>query len=232
MIRVVLADDQALVRAGFRAIIESDPDIEIVGEAANGVEAVDVTGQTRPDVVLLDIRMPQMDGLQAAQAILALDNEPKVILLTTFDLDEYVSEGLLAGASGYLLKDIEPDDMVAAIRAAHAGDLQLAPSVTRRLVQHYVRRRRNSFDDRLERLTPREREVLAVLGRGLTNAEIVSELHLSLSTVKTHVASILAKLQLRDRVQAAIAANELGLTDPGGDPHMNTWTARSPRKRS
>jgi DNA-binding NarL/FixJ family response regulator len=217
VIRVVLADDQPLVRAGLRVMVEAEADFEIVAEAADGAEAVAATVRTRPDVVLLDIRMPRMDGLEAARSILASDTPPKVLLLTTFDIDDYVSEALLAGASGYLLKDVEPDELVASIRAAHAGDLPLAPSVTRRLVDHYVRYHRDTGSDYLlTRLTPREREVLAALGRGLSNAEIVSELHLSLSTVKTHVASILTKLQLRDRVQAAIAAHKLGL---GGSDH-------------
>jgi DNA-binding NarL/FixJ family response regulator len=229
MIRVVLADDQALVRAGFRVIVEAAADISIVAEAGDGIEAVAACARTRPDVVLLDIRMPRMDGLEAARRILASDEPPKVLLLTTFDVDEYVGEALVLGASGYLLKDIEPDDIVGAIRAAHAGDLPLAPAVTRRLVDHYVRHRpATGRDDRLDRLTPRERDVLAGLGRGLSNAEIVAELHLSLSTVKTHVASILAKLQLRDRVQAAIVAHQLGL---GCGSSGSATTLREPRGR-
>ena len=208
----MLADDQALVRAGLRVIIESALDLEIVGEAGDGAEAVAIVRQTRPDVVLLDIRMPKMDGLHAARSVLSFDNPPKVLVLTTFDLDDYVHQALLAGASGYLLKDVEPDELLAAIRAAHAGEMRLAPSVVHRMVDHYLHSPRPASEDhRLDSLTPREREVLAALGRGLSNAEIVTELHLSLSTVKTHVASILTKLGLRDRVQAAIAAHELGL---------------------
>ena len=209
----MLADDQALVRAGLRVIIESALDLEIVGEAGDGAQAVAIVRQTRPDVVLLDIRMPKMgDGLHAARSVLSFDNPPKVLLLTTFDLDDYVHQALLAGASGYLLKDVEPDELVAAIRAAHAGEVRLAPSVVHRMVDHYLHSPQPATEDhRLDSLTPREREVLAALGRGLSNAEIVAELHLSLSTVKTHVASILTKLGLRDRVQAAIAAHELGL---------------------
>lgn len=214
MIRVVLADDQALVRAGFRVVVDSAPDIEIAGEAADGAQAIAITRRTQPDVVLLDVRMPNVDGLAAAREILRNPDPPKVVMLTTFDVDDYVSEALVAGASGYLLKDVEPDDLIGAIRAAHAGDLPLAPSVTRRLVDNYVQRKPRRSDTRLDRLTPREREVLAALGRGLTNAEIVDDLHLSLSTVKTHIGSILAKLDLRDRVQAAIAAHQLGLADP------------------
>lgn len=212
MIRVVLADDQALVRAGFRVVVESAPDIEIVAEVADGLEAVDAVRRERPDVALLDIRMPHLDGLEAARRILRDDDPPRVLLLTTFDLDDYVEDALAAGASGYLLKDIEPDELVAAIRAAHAGEMRLAPSVTRRLVEHFVNKPVPAIEeDRIAALTPREREVLTAIGRGRTNAEIVAEFHLSLSTVKTHVAAILAKLQLRDRVEAAILAHECGL---------------------
>jgi DNA-binding NarL/FixJ family response regulator len=214
VIRVVLADDQALVRAGLRAVIEADNDIEIIGEAPDGAQALAVCAATRPDVVLLDVRMPRMDGLEAARTLLAAPEPPKVLMLTTFDVDDYVIEALRVGASGYLLKDIEPDDMVAAIRAAHAGELPLAPSVLRRLVDDYVRHReRRDPDGRIALLTPRERQVLGSLGQGLSNAEIVTQLHMSLSTVKTHVASILSKLGLRDRVQAAIVAHQMGLTD-------------------
>ena len=216
MIRVVLADDQALVRAGFRVVVEGEDDIEIVGEAADGQQALEVCAATCPDVVLLDVRMPRMDGLAAARTLLASPEPPRVLILTTFDVDDYVIEALRAGASGYLLKDIEPDDMAPAIRAAHAGELPLAPSVVRRLVDDYVRdREHREPDGRLGLLTPREREVLAALGRGLSNAEIVAELHLSLSTVKTHVASILSKLGLRDRVHAAIAAHQMDLSGWG-----------------
>ncbi len=166
----------------------------------------------RPDVVLLDVRMPRVDGLAAARAILGRPNPPKVVMLTTFDVDDYLTDALLAGASGYLLKDVEPDTLIAAVHAASKGDLPLAPSIARRLADAYVHRPPAAVPDpRLGLLTPREREILAALGRGLSNAEIGAELHVSLSTVKTHVAAILAKLGLRDRVQAAIAAYELGL---------------------
>jgi DNA-binding NarL/FixJ family response regulator len=214
MIRIVLADDQALVRAGFRLILDAEPDLDVVGEAVDGATAVAVVRETQPDVVLLDVRMPNVDGLTAARQLLAHSHPPKIIMLTTFDVDEYVTNALLAGASGYLLKDVEPADLITAVRAACAGDLPLAPAVTRRLVEHYVNRAQaRAPDPKLAQLSPREREILGALGRGLTNAEIVAELHLSLSTVKTHVAAVFTKLGLRDRVQAAIAAHQLGVLD-------------------
>jgi DNA-binding NarL/FixJ family response regulator len=212
MIRVVLADDQALVRAGFRMILASDPGIEVIGEASDGSAAVTLCAQLTPDVALLDVRMPTLDGLDAARQILAASSPPRVLMLTTFQIDDYVYDALRAGASGYLLKDVEPDELIAAVHAAVAGDLSLAPAITRFLVDHYVEApRRRESEQGLDVLSPREREILVRLGRGDSNAEICTELHLSLSTVKTHVAAILAKLGLRDRVQAAIRAHEAGL---------------------
>jgi DNA-binding NarL/FixJ family response regulator len=214
VIRVLLADDQPLVRTGLRTIFDSDASLEVVGEAANGAEAVTMSGALRPDVVLLDVRMPVTDGLAAARRLLADPAPPKVLMLTTFHVDDDVYEALRVGASGYLLKDAAPDDLIAAVRAAAAGDVALAPAVTRSLVDHFVRRGTRAAPaapQGWQELTSRELEVLGWLGRGATNAEIMAGLHLSLSTVKTHVASILQKLELRDRVQAAILAAEQGL---------------------
>jgi RNA polymerase sigma factor (sigma-70 family) len=217
-LRVVVADDQALVRAGFRMILTSDG-IDVVAEAVNGADAVEAVRRTRPDVVLMDIRMPEMDGLEATRRILAGGNdEPRVIILTTFDLDHYVYAALSAGASGFLLKDVTPEHLVAAVRMVRAGDALLAPAITRRLVERFARRDADSaaIHRDLATLTPRELEVLRLLAQGLTNAELAARLQLSEATVKTHVARILAKLALRDRVQAVIVAYEAGLVSPTG----------------
>jgi DNA-binding NarL/FixJ family response regulator len=217
-LRVVVADDQALVRAGFRMILTSDG-IDVVAEAVNGADAVEAVRRTRPDVVLMDIRMPEMDGLEATRRILAGGNdEPRVIILTTFDLDHYVYAALSAGASGFLLKDVTPEHLVAAVRMVRAGDALLAPAITRRLVDRFARRDAASaaIHRDLTTLTPRELEVLRLLAQGLTNAELAARLRLSEATVKTHVAHILAKLALRDRVQAVIVAYEAGLVSPTG----------------
>jgi DNA-binding NarL/FixJ family response regulator len=212
VIQVVLADDHAAVRVGFRMILTSDPEIEVVGEAADGAEAVSLCADLRPDVLLLDVQMPGTDGLTAARQVLDSGHPPKVLMLTTFHVQDYVFEALRAGASGYLLKDLGPDELTAAVHAVCAGDLPLSPAVTRSLVQHYVGTARPpSTNPALQLLTPRETDVLRRLGAGATNAELVADLHLSLSTVKTHVAAILLKLGLRDRVQAAILACESGL---------------------
>jgi DNA-binding NarL/FixJ family response regulator len=214
--RVVVADDQALVRAGFRMILASDG-IEVVGEAVNGEEAVDAVRRTRPDVVLMDIRMPELDGLEATRRILGgVADPPRVLILTTFDLDQYVYAALAAGASGFLLKDITPEHLVAAVRLVRSGDALLAPTITRRLVERFARPDGPSPSAHrdLATLTPREREVLVLIARGLSNAELARELHLAEATVKTHVARILGKLGLRDRVQAVILAYETGLVGP------------------
>jgi DNA-binding NarL/FixJ family response regulator len=216
-LRVVLADDQALVRAGFRMILTADG-IDVVGEAANGAEAVDAVRRTRPDVVLMDIRMPELDGLEATRRILAdAGAEPRVIMLTTFDLDHYVYAALTAGASGFLLKDVTPEHLVAAVRLVRSGDALLAPAITRRLVERFARRdSAPAVHGDLAALTPRELEVLRLLAQGLSNAELAGRLHLSEATVKTHVARILAKLGLRDRVQAVVVAYRSGLVSPAG----------------
>ncbi|HEY8340635.1 MAG TPA: response regulator transcription factor [Egibacteraceae bacterium] len=219
-IRVLLVDDQALMRAGFRMILESEDDLEVVGEAGNGYEALELARRTRPDVVLMDIRMPKMDGVEATRHLAGPDVEDpvKVLILTTFDLDEYVYSALRAGASGFLLKDAPPDDLVDAIRVVAAGDALLAPSVTRRLLDEFASRPDPSARPpaALERLTAREVEVLTLVARGLSNAEIAKELYVGETTVKTHVGRILAKLGLRDRVQAVVLAYEEGLVRPGG----------------
>ncbi|MET9651137.1 response regulator transcription factor [Streptomyces sp. NPDC006460] len=217
-LRVLLADDQTLVRTGFRLILGADG-IDVVAEATNGAEAVEAVRRTRPDVVLMDVRMPEMDGLEATRRILtgAPDN-PRVIILTTFDLDRYVYAALSAGASGFLLKDVTPEHLTAAVRTVLAGDALLAPAITRRLVQRFTRHGGDTaaLHRDLASLTPRELEVLGLLARGLSNAELATRLHLAEATVKTHVARILAKLGLRDRVQAVIAAYETGLVSAGG----------------
>ncbi|MET8669736.1 response regulator transcription factor [Streptomyces tendae] len=218
-VRVVVADDQELVRSGFSMILEAQPDIEVVAEAGDGAEAVAAVERHTPDVLLLDIRMPVMDGLDAARRVCA-GSACKVVMLTTFDLDEYVYEALYAGASGFLLKDVRRDDLVHAVRVVAAGDSLLAPAVTRRLVADIVRRRREEVTaevtpERLEVLTAREVETLRLLARGLSNSEIATTLFVSEHTVKTHVSKVLGKLGLRDRVQAVICAYETGLVAPG-----------------
>ncbi|MEU0303112.1 response regulator transcription factor [Streptomyces sp. NPDC006175] len=217
-LRVLLADDQTLVRTGFRMILGADG-IDVVAEATNGTEAVAAARRTRPDVVLMDVRMPETDGLEATRRILTgAPGEPRVIMLTTFDLDRYVYAALAAGASGFLLKDVTPEYLTAAVRTVRTGDALLAPSITRRLVQRFAERDRGgaaTLHRDLASLTPRELEVLGLLARGLSNAELAARLHLAETTVKTHVARILAKLGLRDRVQAVIAAYETGLVGTG-----------------
>jgi DNA-binding NarL/FixJ family response regulator len=213
-LRVVIADDQDLVRGGFRMILEANA-IVVVGEAADGDQAVAAARRTRPDLVLLDIRMPGLDGLEAARRILALESPPKVVMLTTFDLDEYVYAALSAGASGFLLKNVSPETLVSSLRMIAAGDALLAPSVTRRLVERFARRDAMSAElaSAITTLTEREMTVLRLLGRGLSNAELASQLYVSEATIKTHVAHVLAKLGLRDRVQAALLAYEHRLVE-------------------
>jgi DNA-binding NarL/FixJ family response regulator len=215
-IRVLVADDERLVRAGFRMFLKAEPGIEVAGEAADGIEAVEAAARLRPDVVLMDIRMPRLDGLEAARRILS-GPEPRarVVVLTTFDLDEYVYEALRAGASGFLLKDAPEDQLVAAIRVAADGGSLFAPTATRHLIEEFSRRARRTASPGLEELTPRELEVLRLIARGLSNQEVAGELVVSEHTVKTHVARILSKLDLRDRLQAVVAAYESGLIQPG-----------------
>jgi DNA-binding NarL/FixJ family response regulator len=216
MIGVVVVDDHAIVRTGFEALLAAQHDIEVLGSAANGIEAVDVVRRTQPSVVVMDVRMPEMDGLEAARIILGQDPDtaPKVVMLTTFDIDDYVYEALRLGASGFLLKDALPDDLVAAVRVAAAGDALLAPRVTRRLISEFVRARPRKNASRLEELTRREQEVLVLIARGLSNSEIAGELVVAEQTVKTHVGRIFAKLDLRDRAQAVVLAYETGLVTP------------------
>ncbi|MGP2435935.1 response regulator [Streptomyces sp. JW3] len=216
-IRVVVADDQELVRSGFAMILDVQPDIEVVAEAGDGAEAVEAVRRHRPDVALLDIRMPRVDGIEACRAIGAIGGACRTVMLTTFDSDRYVYDALHAGASGFLLKDVRRDDLTHAVRVVARGDALLAPSVARRLVEQYTRpaTRPRPADPRLGLLTERERETLLLLARGLSNAEIAAELVISDHTVKTHVGNVLAKLGLRDRVQAVIRAYETGLVTAG-----------------
>jgi len=219
-IKVLVVDDQGLVRAGFRMILEAQPDIEVVGEAADGLDAVDAARRLRPDVVLMDIRMPRLDGLEATRRLAGpgAADPVRVLILTTFDLDEYVFEALRAGASGFLLKDVPPEDLVEAIQVVAAGDALLAPSVTRRLLDRFAANLPDPAAVRppaLDTLTARELEVLGLVARGMSNAEIAEHLVVSETTVKTHVGRLLAKLNLRDRVQAVVLAYETGIVRPG-----------------
>ncbi len=218
-VRVLIVDDQALVRTGFKMILEAEPDFEVVGEAADGQEALTQARSLSPDVVLMDVRMPELDGIEATRQLLGDEGATaKVVMLTTFDMDEYVYEALRAGASGFLLKDVPPEQLIAGIRAVASGDALLAPSVTRRVIEEFVRRPPDSVrtsPEQLGELTARELEVLKLIARGLSNAEIAKELFVSETTVKTHVAHVLMKLQLRDRVQAVVLAYESGLVQPG-----------------
>jgi len=218
-IRVLIADDQSLVRAGFRLVLENHPDLEVVGEAANGNQAVHSVGRLAPDVVLMDIRMPELDGIAATRQITAR-HPTRVLVLTTYDLDEYVYDALQAGASGFLLKDTPPQQLADGIRAVADGEALLAPTVTRRLIEEFARigPARRTPPSALDELTPRELEVLRLLARGMSNAEIAAALVLGDTTVKTHVAHVLSKLGLRDRVQAVVLAYESGLVTPGQSP--------------
>jgi DNA-binding NarL/FixJ family response regulator len=217
---IVLVDDQELLRMGFRMVLDAQPDLELVGEASDGREAVDLVARLQPDVVLMDVRMPGMDGVEATRHIVQRGGHSRVIILTTFDLDEYAYSALRAGASGFLLKDAQPADLLSAIRAVASGDAVVAPSTTRRLLETVAHRLPDAglhparVDPRYDEVTPREREVLIAVARGLSNAEIADELVLSEATVKTHVGRILAKLELRDRVQIVVYAYERGLVAP------------------
>jgi DNA-binding NarL/FixJ family response regulator len=218
-VSVLIADDQALVRAGFRSILEAQPGIKVVGEAADGRDAVALARHRHPDVVLMDIQMPDIDGLEATRRIVESadpDDSVAVLMLTTFDLNEYVYEALRAGASGFLLKDVPPEDLVAAVRVVAAGDGLIAPTITKRLIEQFARSAPPATPPRgLDELTPREVEVLTLVARGLSNGEIADDLVISEATVKTHVKRMLSKLGARDRVQAVVAAYEAGLVTPG-----------------
>ncbi len=221
-IRVLITDDQALVRTGFRMILESEDDIDVVGEAADGREAVDKAIAASPDVILMDIRMPDLDGIEATRRIIAAggENAPKILMLTTFDINEYVYEALQAGASGFLLKDVPAEQLAEGVRIVARGDALLAPSVTKRLLEEFAHARpaNTTAPDGLDELTPRELEVFHLIARGLSNAEIAAELVVSDTTVKTHVARVLMKLGLRDRIQAVVLAYESGVVSPGSAP--------------
>jgi DNA-binding NarL/FixJ family response regulator len=215
-LKLLVADDQAVVRFGFTAMLDSQPDMTVVGAARDGNEAVQMAAELAPDVVLMDIRMPVLSGIEATRLLNRAESPPRVLVLTTFDLDDYVYDALRAGASGFLLKDATPEEILAAVRVVGAGDALLAPAVTRRLIAEFAGRARLVAPPELDRLTPREREVLLLVATGLTNAEIAGRLWLAEQTVKSHVSSVLFKLELRDRVQAVILAYEAGLVVPGG----------------
>jgi DNA-binding NarL/FixJ family response regulator len=215
--RILVVDDQELVRAGLVKLLEAEPDFHVVGQAADGADAVEGVARVKPDVVLMDVRMPRMDGIEATRRIAAREQPPRVLILTTFDLDEYVFDALKAGASGFLLKDAPADDLAAAVRVVAAGDALIAPAITRRLIAEFARMPTPRADGppELAELTARELEILRLVARGRTNAEIAHELVIGASTVKTHVGNILLKLRLRDRVQAVVLAYESGLVRPG-----------------
>ena len=212
-IRVLVADDQSMVRAGFRMLLAGEDDIEVVAEASNGLEAVEKSARSDPTVVLMDIRMPELDGLEATRRILAADPAARVLILTTFDLDEYVYEALRAGASGFVLKDDPPEQLLAAIRTVAAGDALLSPTVTKRVIEQFTRIPRPTPPKEIDELSARERDVLRLVARGLSNAEIGQELYISETTVKTHVTHVLQKLNLRDRVQVVVLAHQAGILD-------------------
>jgi DNA-binding NarL/FixJ family response regulator len=215
-IRVLVADDQSMVRAGFRMLLSREDDVEVVAEASNGLEAVDKAARFRPDVVLMDIRMPELDGLEATRRILSSEERPRVLILTTFDLDEYVYEALRAGASGFVLKDDPPEQLLGAIRIVADGEALLSPAVTKRVIERFTRiPNRSAAPEGLDELTDRELDVLRLIARGLSNAEIGGELYISETTVKTHITHILQKLDLRDRVQAVVFAYESGVFENG-----------------
>jgi DNA-binding NarL/FixJ family response regulator len=217
-IRVLVADDQSMVRAGFRMLLGGEEDIEVVAEASNGLEAVDKAARFQPTVVLMDIRMPELDGLQATRRILAADDAPRILILTTFDLDEYVFEALRAGASGFVLKDEPPEQLIAAIRTVAAGDALLSPGITKRVIKQFVRIPRHAPPEEFDELTTREQDVFRLIAKGLSNTEIAQELFISDTTVKTHITHILQKLDLRDRVQAVVLAYQTGLFEPDAPP--------------
>jgi DNA-binding NarL/FixJ family response regulator len=212
-VTVLVADDQSMVRAGFRMLLAGEEDIEVVAEASNGIEAIDKAARFHPTVILMDIRMPELDGLQATRRILAADNGARILILTTFDLDEYVYEALAAGASGFVLKDDPPEQLLAAIRTVAAGEALLSPTITKRVIKQFTRVPRPTPPKEFDELTTREREVFRLMANGLSNSEIAQNLYISDTTVKTHITHILQKLNLRDRVQAVVLAYRTGLFD-------------------
>jgi DNA-binding NarL/FixJ family response regulator len=220
-IRVLVADDQSMVRAGFRMLLGGEEDIEVVAEASNGLEAVEKAARFRPTVILMDIRMPELDGLEAARRILAADDTARVLILTTFDLDEYVYEALRLGASGFVLKDEPPEQLLSAIRIVAGGEALLSPAITTRVIERFTRIPQPTPPKELEELTERELEVFRLIARGLSNAEIGRELYISDTTVKTHITHILQKLKLRDRVQAVVLAYQSGVFDSDAEPPGN-----------
>jgi DNA-binding NarL/FixJ family response regulator len=224
-IRVLVADDQSMVRAGFRMLLADEPDIEVIAEASNGIEAVDKAARFQPTVVLMDIRMPELDGLEATRRILAADETARILILTTFDLDEYVYEALRAGASGFVLKDDPPEQLLDAIRIVAGGEALLSPSITKRVIENFARISHPEPPKELAELTDRELDVLRLIARGLSNAEIGEELYISEATVKTHITHILQKLGLRDRVQAVVLAHETHLFE------ADATRAAEPRRR-
>ncbi len=218
MIRILIADDQELVRTGFRVVLDAEPDLEVIGEAADGLTAIEAAKTLQPDIVLMDIRMPNLDGIEATRRIAAGDGSPRILILTTFDLDDYVYEALRAGASGFLLKDARAEELRQAVRMVASGDALLSPAITRRLIESYTRRPPPTVHPApLAELTPRELEVLRYVARGLSNSEIAKELIVGDATIKTHVARIFSKLDLHDRAQAVVLAYESGLVQPGAD---------------
>src|SRR5687767_12875287 len=225
-IRVLVADDQSMVRAGFRMLLSGEADVEVVAEAGNGLEAVEKAARFKPTVILMDIRMPELDGLEATRRILAADDGARVLIITTFDLDEYVYEALAAGASGFVLKDDPPEQLLAAIRTVAAGDALLSPTITKRVIKQFTRISRPAPPKEFDELTTREQEVFRLIANGLSNPEIAKELYISDTTVKTHITHILQKLNLRDRVQAVVLAYQSGVLETDARPPGDERSAR------